>query len=284
MAGLSKMVDILRASILSLLKKKPTSIPGTLVVGAKVINHLKPLGGYHRAGITKAGRLSLVGMCEGRKVKVYRCHSPQQVALRLAIQQHSFEGLYFPEIVAADSHMVAELWIDGVSVADVERDECERAQTAVERFLLANTQRADLLALAKDHPDAFCYFSDYLLKRLGEWLHWEPVRQFVGRWKAEYGVLSSRAEAFPAYLTHPDLSAANLIVEKGSAKLFIIDNELLGVGAGWVLDGRNSLLKKDVVPAPCSPAFVEQSWRLRKLGSALDADDFPAANRLATDT
>jgi hypothetical protein len=159
----------------------------------------------------------------------------------------------------------------------------QEASHAVSSFLLGNQSEPALLALANQHVDAFCYLSDYLLMRLGVWRHWDEVGTFVEQWEGEYRMLLA-AESIPRFLSHPDLSAANLICEHATGHWVIIDNELLGVGAGWILDGRNSLLKSEAplsrtdVRVPLS--FVDKTWRLRQLGSALDGNDFVRAASL----
>ena len=56
---------------------------GFLVIGGAVVSDLVPLGGYHQPGLTKAGRLSFSGYCDGRKVKVYSAHSSAQIVNNL---------------------------------------------------------------------------------------------------------------------------------------------------------------------------------------------------------
>jgi hypothetical protein len=63
-----------------------------------------------------------------------------------------------------------------------------------------------------------------------------------------------------------------------------IDNELLGVGPGWIIDWRNSLLAKTPTPRFLDPkigAFADRTWHLRLLGSAIDKGNFEDAARLA---
>ena len=87
-------------------------------------------------------------------------------------------------------------------------------------------------------------------------------------------------------LSHPDLSKSNLLRENSSGRIFVIDNELLGVGHGWILDKKNSLLATDPTPEPGMeglPAdFIQACWKLRKIGSALDAGNLVLAAKLAS--
>jgi hypothetical protein len=260
-----------------------SSFPGAIRVADCLVTDLKPLGGYHQPGVTKAGRLSFAGLCQGHKVKVYSAFSKAQIELRLAVQNHSFPGCVFPQIIATDEHLVVEAWVEGDAVASLPSAQRLEASNAVSAFLLGNQTEPALLALASTHASAFCYLNDYLLVRLGVWRHWGEVGAFIEQWQGEYQALRL-AEVIPHFLSHPDLSAANLIREHATGCWVIIDNELLGVGAGWVLDAQNSLLKcggplsRSDINVPQS--FVEKTWRLRQLGSALDANDFVRAASL----
>ena len=157
------------------------------------------------------------------------------------------------------------------------------AADAVSSFLISVQTDLASLALAREHAGSFCYLNDYLLKRLGVWRYWDEVGTFIQQWQDEYQALLS-TEAIPHFLSHPDLSAANLIRERETGQWVIIDNELLGTGPGWILDAQNSLLRREIplsrteISVPRS--FVERTWRLRQLGSALDGDDFIRAASL----
>jgi hypothetical protein len=121
-----------------------------------------------------------------------------------------------------------------------------------------------------------------LIPRLGPWVHWDPVRIFLQGWMQEY---KSHEPAIPRRLSHPDLTARNLLRERVSGRTVSIDNELLGVGPGWIIDWRNSLLAKTPTPRFLDPkigAFADRTWHLRLLGSAIDESNFEDAAKLTT--
>ncbi|MVW76084.1 hypothetical protein [Pseudomonas xionganensis] len=256
------------------------SFPGSIRVAGMQITGLRPLGGFQQPGVTKAGRLSFAGYCEGRKVKVYSAYGPAQIALRQAVQGLDLDGCGFTELLAVDDELVVEAWVEGCSVTQLPGDQQLAAAERVRQLLHELHHGKASLALATAHDQAFCYLQDYLLVRLGVWRHWSLVADFLQQWQARYAELGER---LPVRLSHPDLSAANLVLEQGSGRLLIIDNELLGVGRGWILDGRNSLLHADLCNEGGQPVpddFVQMTWRLRQLGSALDANDFSRAQAL----
>lgn len=254
--------------------------PGKIVIGDKVVSDLKPLGNVMTPGMTKAKRLSFKGICEGQAVKVYSTHSPEQMALRLALQGLSFGSCCFPELVASSENLIAEAWVEGDSLRTLSKNELGEAAPEIQSFLNQLHTFPAFLQLAEKHLYSFCYFEDYLLKRLRPWSHIDRIEEFKQRWACSY---NEHAASIPVCLSHPDLSADNIIKERGVKKYYIVDNELLGAGKGWILDWHNSYLNKfgiGVDEHVVSDDFIELSWRLRKLGSALDAHDFDMASAL----
>lgn len=251
-------------------------LPGSICVSNKIITDIRPLGGVNKPGVTKVGRLSLAGTCEGRRVKVYSGHSARQNELRRNIQSIELGGCEFPDLIAVDNDFVVEAWIDGVQVSELRNAEALQAKLAVEVFFNTARTSSDMSSLVAMHGEAFCYFSDYLLPRLNVWRRWNLIEEFLAVWHARYEQLRDK---LPVHFTHPDLSAANIILERSTGRYVIIDNELIGVGHGWLLDGRNSFLSSDLsVNVPDD--FVELSWRLRQIGSALDAGNMALVSKL----
>lgn len=277
--------------LISLLRKagrgsSTSPFPGTIEIDGHRISEIRLLGGYHRPGITKAGRLSVKGVCAGRPVKVYSAHSAEQVRLRRAIQEKMLAcGLHFPEIIASNDHLVAELWANGQTLARLRGKPLEGAAERVRQFLRECATDDRLLQMARQHEQSFCYLEDYLLQRLGNWIYVREIGGFVAKWRNAYAEI---AKSLPRQVSHPDLSRANLLLDEGSSRLFIVDNELLGVGGGWILDWHNSLLRELRI-SPLDPPdaalarFAERTWRLRQLGSALDANDFQRALRITAE-
>ena len=252
------------------------SLPGMITVDGDEVTRLRPLGGFRQPGVTKAGRLSFAGVYRGRSVKVYRGYSDAQNELRRDIQLLDFKSCGFPEVLAVDKGLVVEAWVEGTAVSDLKGSDLVQAEAAITTFLEENITRLELQSIAVKHASAFCYFQNYLLPRLGELRYWSLVEDVVSAWKARYFELKS---SLGSHLTHPDLSSANIVRESATGRFIIIDNELIGVGAGWVLDRSNSFLQsRSLINVPND--FVELSWRLRLLGSAIDAGDLRKAQRL----
>ena len=136
------------------------------------------------------------------------------------------------------------------------------------------------IEIAKTNRNSFCYLSDYLFIRLKPWQQWLPVEDLLKKWQASN---KETQDIIESRISHPDLSLSNLILDKDK-KIYIIDNELIGSGKGWILDAKNSFFRNKIPKPSFSPAvknFYELSWKLRLVGSALDSGDFSRAERMA---
>jgi hypothetical protein len=258
--------------------------PGTITVNGQVITDLVPLGGYWQAGITKAGRASFSGLLEGIRVKVYNAYSVGHAKLRVSLESTELGRRFFPRLIMSDKTHIVEEWIDGLPLKKINGSLFTRAAEEIERFLYECLNSKELIRVAANHADSFCYFQDYIIKRLEPWSVLDFVRHFILTWQNEYDRVKDKIEV---RLSHPDLSEANILLEKKSGRFVVIDNELLGVGRGWILDRKNSFLKDSAADKESHPndelekGFVNTSWRLRKIGSALDASNFERAYMIA---
>jgi hypothetical protein len=261
--------------------------PGKITINEKVITDLVPLGGYRQLGITKAGRLSFSGVFEGKRVKVYSTYSADQAKLRASIESTDLGRQFFPRVIVSDKTYIVEEWVDGLPLKKIDRSEFERATEEIERFLSECRNSKELIQMAAHHIGAFCYFQDYLIKRLEPWCVLDFVREFILSWQEAYERMKDNIEV---RLSHPDLSAKNILLENKTRRVVVIDNELLGVGHGWILDRKNSIfndscqIKLERIHSDPKIAvdFLNKSWRLRYIGSALDAGDFQRAYTIAT--
>lgn len=258
--------------------------PGKITVNGQVITDLVPLGGYRQLGITKAGRASFAGLFEGKRVKVYSTYSANHAKLRVGLESTDLGRQFFPRLITSDKTHMVEEWIEGLPLKKLDRSLFERAAEEIKRFLSECQNSKELIQVAAHHAGAFCYFQDYLIKRLEPWCVLDFVRQFILSWQDTYERVKDSIEV---RLSHPDLSETNILLEKKTGRFVVIDNELLGVGRGWVLDRKNSFLKdfsgnsEVQMNGGIEKGFINESWRLRLIGSALDATDFERAYTIA---
>ena len=247
-----------------------------LVVNGALISNVQPLGNFLTPGVTKVGRLSFVGWLDGKKVKIYSTHSDRQAKLRVHLDSYSFSSFSFPSVLAYDKCMIVEEWVDGVSVKPGVNCE-ESATSGIIKEMHHFTSQLDRAWMDKS---PFCYFEDYLLARLERWQGVRQVSEFLSSWRQEF---SSIETLISPRLCHPDLNPRNMIKCSTSGKIFVIDNELLGIGPGWILDWHNAGVPDHALTGFTHSSEIERflslSWDLRRLGSMLDASDYGAVRR-----
>jgi len=261
--------------------KYSKEIPGSLVVGDFEIARLEALGG-DKPGITQVGRLSVSGYIGDQKVKVYTAHSLKHAELLGRLHALKFVNCQLPPLVTIEGRVVVEGWVPGDSLEVLKGEARNKVDEKVDAFL-SELQHVDVEASGLvASAEAFCYFQDYLVARLSEWRHHREIGGFLDNWLSMYGELHG---SLGKRISHPDLSARNLILDSITGCVKVIDNELLGLGHGWLLDRHNSLLSKSTLYAGSRLAgvpteFIDKTWKLRLLGSALDEGRFDKVKKI----
>ena len=269
------------SSLLFNYPKEETKIPSTLRVGNTYITKLTPLGGIFKPGITKAGRLSLTGyLSNGTRIKVYRAHSSKQISLRRIIgDKLKNDVVLLPPVITSDENFIVEKWIEGKSYSRIKKGILDSNINNLINFLEKIHYESEFLDIAKSNEKSFCYLEDYLIIRLSPWKQWTPVEKLINEWINANNTID---KILDSRISHPDLSLSNLILSNN--KTYIIDNELLGVSKGWLLDERNSFFRNKSstkINDENIKNFYNLSWKLRLVGSALDSGDFARAERMA---
>jgi len=263
-------------------KEKLEGLPSSFRVGELEITNLNPLGGMFKKGVTKAGRISLSGnLNDGRKVKVYESFNSNQIKLRKKLgTQLKNEDVLLPPLIANDGNFIVEEWIAGKTLSAIKPDILEKHSGRLINFLEKIHFDSDFNKIANSYKNSFCYLSDYLIMRLKPWRKWIPVEKLLEAWNEAdletEKIIKSR-------ISHPDLSLSNIILSPDE-KIYIVDNELIGIGKGWLLDERNSFFRGKVNSRKLlnkTKKFYSLSWKLRLVGSAIDEGDFYRAERMA---
>ncbi len=263
-------------------KKVKTNLPSSLRVGNELIHNLKPLGGIFKPGITKAGRISFCGtLNNGSKVKVYQSFNEKQINLRKEVgEQCNKKDVLFPKVLLNDKNFIVEEWIMGKTFSKLKPHVVDNLSLKLINFLEMIHFDNKFINIAKNNGDSFCYLSNYLITRLKPWSQWLPVEKLLERWQESkletQNIIKTR-------ISHPDLSLSNIVLSEDE-KIYIIDNELIGSGKGWLLDEKNAFFRVKVpIPDFIPPIykFYKLSWKLRLVGSAIDNGDFNRAERMA---
>jgi hypothetical protein len=253
----------------------------TITIGGRKFKLRKALGNPRHPGISKVGRISFQALADdGSKVKIYSAKNKSQILLRNFIQGQIFKTLYFPDIISSDDYLVAERWIEGNQLANTTSSQKKAAYVKIFNFTdqLHQVELRDSTIL----QDQFCYIDDYLLPRIKNFESFDFVRNFTKLWNLEFKNYSIKIKL---RISHPDLSQNNLILEKNTGKIFVIDNELLGYGKGYVLDKLNTKIienQKNKFNPDLTDDELCHFWSLRLVGSALENGQLGKAHQIAT--
>ena len=133
----------------------------------------------------------------------------------------------------------------------------------------------------KRFEGSFDYLEDYLLKRIEPWLGYCDLSWIKDDWQDNFLKAKNR---LTNSLSHPDLTLSNMIFSD-TGKILVVDNELVGIGLGWILDIYNSRL--DITGTRKLTQFEidfrDRSIFLREIGSAIDSGKFLVVERLVNE-
>lgn len=177
-------------------------------------------------GSSRVGRLRWTARLDGRPVKVLECHDPAQALFIEEVSASPQLREHFPEPLLREGPFLVVRWIDGAEI-DWRRD--RRLVPAVGEIQARLHAQHEL---AGRPPGEFSYLR-FLEARWRRYQSVFPLRQTLEHllW-----ILDEQAPRLAPALCHPDLSAANLVVERSTGRIKIIDNELLGSGSYYCVD------------------------------------------------
>ena len=245
--------------------------------------------------LNKAGCLSWLALLDGKRVKIYECHSDSHAEFIKNVTNLPLLKLYFPNcLMRIGSFLVAD-WIKGKPVT--------RPDLRNNKKLLCRI--AKIQALFHTFPiETFKLHSDfdylvYLKNRLNKYIGILPISEEI---KILFSDIDCTACFIDKHLSHPDITAVNLIIEDKTDILKIIDNELLIQDNYFLIDlfnthyslGNNvktehlfSYLKAyignggDISPLMENQKFYCSVWKIRILGSMLESGSLKQAFALA---
>ncbi len=170
--------------------------------------------------LTKVGRISLRGKLDGREVKIVEYANREHASFAADLMSGEAAFRYFPEVYGIHDEFVVSGWVSGrkVTPRDILRSADHRGQ--LREFL-------DILhGMPPSGPAGFDYVEDLILPRFARACRALGLADLLDR--VEKSWLAVKELADRAYISHPDLSPANMIVEK-NGQLKFVDNELLNV-------------------------------------------------------
>lgn len=280
----------LTKDVLSTLKQKIRPDHRFFEVGALTLTAPRLLG------MSKAGQLSWTAEIDGRPVKIYECQSEaharfiEQVTDIPELQEH------MPRcFLRKGTHIIVE-WVLGEPLSwRTARQNNDMLQR------LAKLQATVHSIQVQGASPGFDY-KRYLTERLDRYSGILPME---GAGMAPWAALDHDHLASKDRLSHPDFAARNIVVEKGTGFLKLVDNELMTQNNYYLIDLFNTYWSfkqglrseffeqylthyvergGDLRPLVNDEQFFSLLWRVRTIGTLLQAGKprtFHEARKLA---
>lgn len=269
------------------LRARPSTTSGvSITIAGKSLSEVTLLG------VAKTGNLSWGGYLSKQPVKIYQtfnCCTAEYIA---RLSNDPVLGEYFPKILHIYENYVIAEWIEGKTV-------CPQIIQRNPRLL------CDIVEMqAKFHShtcitdtepfDYITFLRDRLLRYLGPFAQNKAVKHIVD-------ICSNKLDTdLPVRVSHPDITPTNMVFEKRTGKLKVIDNELLTKNIYYLIDLFNTYqsftgwpqIAKSYIESYCNSgsdltllveyrSFFTAIWNLRLLGSMLQAGQMSQFHQLA---
>lgn len=192
----------------------------------------KPLSGARFLGVSKSGSLSWAGSWDGVNVKIYRTFNANQARFIEAVSKQPILRDYFPKVfLVEDEYIVAE-WIEGESLNEVQ---IARKPHYIEAMA---QMQADFHTRALPGETLLGFdYKDHLLQRLQRYRGLLPVSDSI---QYLLQVIERDEPDGVMRLSHADVTLKNLVVEKATGRLKLIDNEFLSFSNYFGIDLFNT--------------------------------------------
>ena len=192
-------------------------------LGELKINGVRPV--VEGRILTKVGRVSMRGKWSGRDVKIFECANDEHASFVANLMSDGPCARFFPAVYGVYSRFVVCEWLSGKQLTP--RD-LSRSRAALDQIM-------DLLDIIHSQTPTtivgFDYVEDHIRPRFGRSCRALGLAEFLVRVENSWNVMKGLADR--AYISHPDLSPANMIVTN-DGQVKIVDNELLNVSrAPW---------------------------------------------------
>jgi len=211
--------------VLSSIKRRERVGPKGFEVGTLTLSALRLLG------TSKVGHPSWIAQVDGQPVKIYECHNQvhaqfiEEVTTQPVLRDHMPKCLH-----RQGAYLIVE-WVRGEPLTweKVRHDPDILRRVARLQASFHSTQISSV-------SSSFDYKA-YLKNRLERYVGVLPLDRLT---KDTYAALDHDFLVSSNYLSHPDLTARNIVVEKGTGSLKLIDNELLTQNNYYLIDLFNT--------------------------------------------
>ena len=257
--------------------------------------HGRPIRNPRFLGMSKPGRLSWFAYWDEQPAKIYECHNESQAVFIETLSKDPLLGVHFPTCLLRDGVYLVVEWVVGKQMTwqEIRRD----------RNLLQQVVRLQSLIHSKTlrltTGSAPLSYIDYLRERF---LRYKGIFPFDEAISGIFSVLEDNRFVAEERISHPDLTADNLVLDDSTMALKVIDNELVTQSHYYLIDLFNThksfgrkfegdLLERyldNYVENGCDlsllvkhKSFFATLWYLRLIGSALQAGAIRKALLLA---
>ena len=260
----------------------------------RVFSQPRLLGETAAKALSKADRLGWVVLMEGQPVKIYECYDESQAAFIEKVSNHTALKDFFPSCLMRKGVYLIVEWVQGklITWKQVQRDEKILYQFAQIQSLI------HVQSLKTTISSGFSYM-DYLKRRLQRFKGIFPMNEAI---KKIFSILDNNTFIAQKRISHPDLTANNMILENDTGNLKVVDNELLTENSYYLIDLFNTcysfgqeiegeLLERylahyvesggDLSLIAEHEQFFLALWYLRVIGSSLQSGAIEEAFRLS---
>jgi hypothetical protein len=245
--------------------------------------------------LSKAGRLAWFALMDDQAVKICECYNESHAIFVEKVSSHPVLQDYFPVCLLRVGPYVVVEWIEGKVVtwqhAIQDRNLLNRVAMLQTSFHTHSIKMIEITG---------CFnYINYLKNRLFNFRGILPIDNSV---KMIFETLEENIPMTEEHISHPDLTAVNLILEEGTGNIKLIDNELLTQNNYFLIDLFNThysfggRLEADLLEPylACykdnggnltslaeSERFYSALWYLRLIGSSLQAGAIGQAYQLS---
>lgn len=239
---------------------------------------------------SKAGTIYWRGELNKKKVKIFECNTEEQAALIQILSEEKYLKNYLPTCYLRIKNILIVEWVEGKQLnwRKIYKDkdvikEVVAIQNYFHNFYIGNLQGKKVFD-----------YKYYLKKRLLKFTSILPIQDFIER---SFTIIEDYDHNENQRISHPDLTAGNLIIEPITKSIKIIDNELLTQNSYNLIDLFNTVYSfgtytnkllypyldqyrnkgGNIEEIRENKEFYESLWYVRLIGSLLENGNIKGA-------
>lgn len=191
----------------------------------------KPVSEIRQFKISKPGNIIYVGRLETRRVKICQTFNITHARFIQRVCELPEVQDYFPRVLYRKDQYIIVEWIDGKPLTLTSL--VAKPQLLEQLVRIQATLHTQQL---RDEEPAFDYVQ-FLEKRLHQFRAILPLSDSL---KQILETVHNITPSAISRLSHPDVTPSNIVIQKGSGKLKLVDNELLTQSPCYLIDLFNT--------------------------------------------